>query len=101
MDRDDLTCDELVCPTISAQEYTVLGDAIFISLAALNTPLCQDMVFSLASGNAAATDVVSFDQTMPAIKLFWDNADESPGDLEPEFSDNSIVAYTASVSSGP
>ena len=59
------------------------------------------MVYSLASGNAAATDVVSFDQTMPAIKLFWDNAAASPGGLEAEFSDNSIVAYTASVSSGP
>ena len=59
------------------------------------------MVYSLASGNAAATDVVSFDQTMPAIKLFWDDADESPGDLEAEFSDNSIVAYVATVSSGP
>ena len=55
------------------------------------------MVYSIASANAAATAVVSFDEAMPAIKILWENAAAGPGGLEAPFSDNSIVAYTVTV----
>ena len=59
------------------------------------------MVFEISSANAAATDVTSIDATMPAIKILWDDASSSPTGLTPPFEDESTVAYTGTVSTGP